>query len=150
MALWIATLRMTGLTLLGLTAAGTFLLVSSLATRSIADNFSYVLMLAGTFALALMSLSVAAGLHTLRDIDQRTRRQNGALRMLLPRQYKAPDLAPHAPTNWTEYKQRPVEPERERDQGFAHRFAQRHRYTDVNLEDESQQLTRPMIFRRRK
>lgn len=149
MALWIATLRMTGLSLFGLTTVGAFLLVSSLPTRSLADNFAYGLMLTGTVALALLSISVAAGLHTLRDIDQRTRRHNAALRALLPKQHQQyqppPDLAPHAPTNWREFKPRPLDPAREKDEGYEQRMARRGRYTHKVVDDGLEYETRPNV-----
>lgn len=101
-----------------------------------------------SLALATLCFGAASALATLRRIDERTKRHNGALRRLMPNEYQRRDLAPHAPNNWQEFKPRPAEPLREKDSGIQQRVAQRRRYSNANLEDDAQEFTRPITIRR--
>lgn len=122
MNFWIATLRMTGLGLLGLVVAGTAILLTNLQTFTLSSAYTFILTIVIGLAVALICLGTAVALDTLRTIEQRTVR-----RRQLPPNDNRRDLAPHAPTNWVEFKKRPVDPEREKDAGYYQRLARRRR-----------------------
>lgn len=81
--------------------------------------------------LAALCFAGAAALIRLEQIDERTSRQNAALKRLLPSNGKRPtddSLAPTAPQNWREFTPRPHDPERETDSEYEQRLARRWRY----------------------
>lgn len=149
MRFWIVALRIAGSLIFAVGTVGETIRLFLPHSFHISDYHPYIVHILELAVMALLCFGAASALNTLRRMDERTRRQNAALRQLLPNSFQRRDLAPHAPTNWQEYKPRPVEPEREKDSGLQQRLAQRGRYTNVNLEDASQEFTRPIAVRRR-
>lgn len=108
MKLWILSLRLLGAAILLWSVVGG--LVKAGNSAFITDPYYQVQSIIEALVLAFLCFGGAAALRTLHRIDQRGAQQNAALRRLLPKDAKQEfrDLAPHAPTNWSEFEPHPI------------------------------------------
>ncbi len=127
MLFWSITLRAIGTVyFVWTTAAQVYGLNHTWGTRD-----TFITTILQSAVLAALCFGLAAGLHHLERLDERTTRHSTALKLLLPpsrRKSYDSDLAPEAPRNWVEFKPRPFDPTRDKDSGYEQRMARRWRY----------------------
>jgi hypothetical protein len=127
MRFWANTLRVLGFTLFVWTVANQ----SWWALGMLGAEEPIIRNILESAVTAALCFGAAAALIKLESLDDRISRQNAAIRRLMPQSARKPiddDLAPVAPQNWTNYKQRALDPEREKDSAYEQRLARRWRY----------------------